>query len=43
LKKATADDEVGWAAKGTGAVDTGATTYHPPIDDGPVSPIAPTA
>ena len=37
-KKATADDEVGWAAKGTGAVDTGATTYHPPIDDGPVSP-----
>jgi uncharacterized YccA/Bax inhibitor family protein len=37
-KKATADDEVGWAAKGTGAVDTGATTYHPAIDDGPISP-----
>ena len=37
-KKAVADDEVGWAARGAGTADAGATTYHPPIDDGPITP-----
>src|SRR5262245_51380626 len=42
-KKAIADDEVGWAAKGTGAVDAGATdasttVWHDPINDGPTTP-----
>ncbi len=38
-KKAASDDEAGWAAPGAAAVDAAATTYHPPIDDGPISPI----
>ena len=38
-KKAASEDEVGWAAGGAGAVDATATTYHPPIDDGPISPL----
>jgi uncharacterized YccA/Bax inhibitor family protein len=37
--KAASEDEVGWAAGGAGAVDAAATTYHPPIDDGPISPL----
>ena len=37
--KAASDDQAGWAAGGAGTVDATATTYHPPIDDGPISPI----
>jgi uncharacterized YccA/Bax inhibitor family protein len=37
-KKAIADDEVGWAARGAGTADAGATVYHEPIDDGPITP-----
>ncbi len=36
-KKAVADDEVGWAAPGAATADAGATTYHAPIDDGPIT------
>jgi uncharacterized YccA/Bax inhibitor family protein len=37
-KKAVGDDEVGWAARGAGTADAGATTWNPPITDGPITP-----